>query len=228
MKIYLLNGSPRKNMNTAKLLESAKNGAEDEGAKTEIIHLYDYCYKGCVNCFACKRIENKTNGLYNYRDELRPILEKIQKADAIIIGAPIYFGYMNAQTRAFIERLIFPIHTYLVDEWTGERIKIIKKIIPTGIVFSMNNSEWKVRNMSQYSSMILNGHILEQEFGYNEMIYAYDTCQFDNYEDYNANEFDESEKLRHHEEHFPKDLKNAYELGKNMVKKAIEFNGVIK
>ena len=105
MKIILINGSPRKNMNTAKLIESSKNGAENEGAETEIIHLYDYCYKGCVNCFACKRVGNKTRGLCDYRDELRPILEKIQIADAIIIDAPIYFGYMNAQTRAFIERL---------------------------------------------------------------------------------------------------------------------------
>ena len=134
---------------------------------------------------------------------------------------------MNAQTRAFIERLIFPIHSYLVNEWTGERIKIIKKIIPTGLIFSMNNSEWKVRNRGQYSSMIMNGHILEQEFGYNEMIYAYDTYQFDDYSKYEANIFDESDKLKRHEEHFPKDLQNAYELGRHMVQKVKEFGGLV-
>lgn len=223
MKIYLINGSPRKNMNTAKLIESAKKGVESEGAEAEIIHLYDFCYKGCVNCFACKRIGNKTHGLCDYRDELRPILEKMQEADAIIIGAPIYFGYMNAQTRAFLERLIFPVHTYLVDKWTGKRIKIVKKIKPTGLIFSMNNSEWTVRNISQYSSMILNGHILEREFGYNEMIFAYDTVQFENYENYDVNEFDENDKLKYHDEHFPKDLKNAEELGHHMVQKVREL-----
>ena len=227
MKVYLINGSPRKNMNTAQLIESAKNGAESEGAETEIIHLYDYCYRGCINCFACKKVYNNTNGLCNYRDELHPVLRKMQQADAIIVGAPIYFGYMNAQTRAFIERLVFPIHTYLIDEWTGERIKIIKRVIPTGLIFSMNNPEWKVRNISQYSSMLINGNIFEQEFGYNEMIYAYDTCQFDDYSKYEVNIFDESDKLKHHQEHFPKDLNNAKELGINLVRKVKELNGAI-
>ena len=226
MKVFLINGSPRKNMNTAQLINSAKRGAESEGAETELIHLYDYCYKGCGNCFACKKVGNQTQGLCDYNDELRPILEKLTTANSIIIGAPIYFGYANAQTRAFIERLIFPIHSYLVDNWTGEKIKILKKVIPTGLIFSMNNSEWKVRNMSQYTSMLINGHILEQEFGYNEMIYAFDTCQFNDYSQYEANIFDESDKLKHHEEQFPKDLKQAFELGRHMVQKTREFQGV--
>ena len=224
MKIFLINGSPRKNMNTAELLLKSKEGAEAEGAENELINLYDFCYRGCVNCFACKRINNNTNGLCDYNDELRPILQKLQNADGIIIGAPIYFGYMNAQTRAFIERLIFPIHSYLVDEWTGEKVKILKRVIPTGLIFSMNNSEWKVRNMSQYSSMVINGHILEQEFGYNEMIYAYDTCQFNDYSKYEVNIFDEADKLKHHEEQFPKDLQNAFKLGQNIVRKIKRIN----
>ena len=223
MKIFLINGSPRKNMNTAELLLKAKEGAETEGAETEVVNLYDFCYRGCMSCFACKRIGNSTNGLCDYNDELRPILKNMQRADGIIIGAPIYFGYMNAQTRAFMERLIFPIHSYLVDEWTGERIKILKRVIPTGLIFSMNNSEWKVRNMSQYSSMIINGHILEQEFGYNKMIYAYDTCQFNDYSKYEVNVFDEADKLQHHEKEFPKDLQNAFNLGKNITRKVKEI-----
>lgn len=54
MKIIAINGSPRKNRNTATLLNKALEGAASQGAETELIHLYDLNYKGCVSCFACK------------------------------------------------------------------------------------------------------------------------------------------------------------------------------
>lgn len=52
MKVIAINGSPRKN--TATLLAKALEGASSCGAETELIHLYDHNYKGCVSCFACK------------------------------------------------------------------------------------------------------------------------------------------------------------------------------
>jgi multimeric flavodoxin WrbA len=54
MKVIALNGSPRKKWNTSTLLKHALDGAASRGAKTELIHLYDYNYKGCISCFACK------------------------------------------------------------------------------------------------------------------------------------------------------------------------------
>jgi len=54
MKVMAINGSPRKNWNTATLLEKALEGAASEGAETEIVHLYDLEFKGCTSCFACK------------------------------------------------------------------------------------------------------------------------------------------------------------------------------
>ena len=48
MKLLAFNGSPRKKWNTATLLEHALKGAKSEGAKTELIHLYDLDYKGCT------------------------------------------------------------------------------------------------------------------------------------------------------------------------------------
>lgn len=57
MKVIFINGSPRKGWNTHKLLESAMKGAADAGAETELIHLYDYEYKGCISCFACGTVK---------------------------------------------------------------------------------------------------------------------------------------------------------------------------
>ena len=54
MKVMAINGSPRKEWNTATLLEKALEGAASQGAETELIHLYDLSFKGCKSCFACK------------------------------------------------------------------------------------------------------------------------------------------------------------------------------
>jgi multimeric flavodoxin WrbA len=54
-RVIAINGSPRKNGNTAILLQKALDGAASVGAETEIVHLVDLNYKGCTSCFACKR-----------------------------------------------------------------------------------------------------------------------------------------------------------------------------
>ena len=58
------------------MLQSALEGAKADGAETELINLYDYEYKGCVSCLACKRKGSKANGLCAYKDALSTILEK--------------------------------------------------------------------------------------------------------------------------------------------------------
>ena len=56
LKALFINGSPRKQWNTAQLLQKALEGARDGGAETEMVNLYDrdMNYKGCMSCFACK------------------------------------------------------------------------------------------------------------------------------------------------------------------------------
>jgi multimeric flavodoxin WrbA len=60
MKIMAFNGSPRKEWNTAALLKKALEGASSQGAETELVHLYDSNYKGCISCFACKEKGGKS------------------------------------------------------------------------------------------------------------------------------------------------------------------------
>ena len=54
MKTIILNGSPRKNWNTALMLKEAGKGAESVGAEVEYIDLFDLSYTGCRSCMACK------------------------------------------------------------------------------------------------------------------------------------------------------------------------------
>lgn len=115
MKVIAVNGSPRKTWNTATLLEHALAGATGSGAETELVHLYDLEFKGCISCFACKKIGGKNYGRCAVNDDLTPILKKISEADALILGTPVYFGAETGEMRSFLERLMFPFLTYTPD-----------------------------------------------------------------------------------------------------------------
>ncbi|MFH1350538.1 MAG: flavodoxin family protein, partial [Pseudomonadota bacterium] len=112
MKVMAFNGSPRKEWNTATLLENALEGAASKGAETELIHLYDLNFKGCVSCFSCKTRGGKSYGRCAVKDDLTPIFDKIGEADGIILGSPIYLGTVTGEMRSFMERLVFPYYTY--------------------------------------------------------------------------------------------------------------------
>ena len=215
MKALFLNGSPRKNQNTYKLLEQSMKGTQDAGAETELIHLFKYEFTGCKSCFACKLKNAKTNGLCAVKDSIRPILEKAYEADIIVIGSPVYFSYPTGQVRNFIERLAFPIHTYNVDD-KGNFFTVPHKPVKTAMIYTMNCPEaW----MEKYNYPILLGesvNTLKHIFGYSEVLYSCDTYQYNDYSRYEGNLFEESKKREHRDKQFPIDLKNAYELGKRL------------
>ena len=136
LKAMFFNGSPRKNKNTADMLQSAMRGAEAAGAECELVHLYDIDFKGCKSCFACKVKNSKTNGVCALKDDLRPILERCRQADVIVLGSPVYYSYPTGVMRSFLERLCFPVGTYLIEN--GQRICLRDKVIPTAMIFTMN------------------------------------------------------------------------------------------
>ncbi|MBO6181555.1 flavodoxin family protein [bacterium] len=216
-KIYGINGSPRrKNWNTYSLLESALKGAESDGAETELINLYDYTYKGCISCLACKRKNNQTNGICAYKDDLTPIFEKLKEADGIIFGTPVYYLTVTGQFKSFLERLCFPLNRYLKDD-----SRVLDKIIPTGIIYSMNFNEEQAKEYKIPQVLFSNKYALSLAYGDFEDLWVYDTYQFSDYSKYDCDVFDPNHKLKQKEEHFPIDLQNAYELGKRIAQKAV-------
>ncbi len=60
MKAIVLNGSPRKNWNTAMMLKEAQKGAESVGAEVEYIDLFDLTYTGCRNPFRSRAGEGSS------------------------------------------------------------------------------------------------------------------------------------------------------------------------
>lgn len=222
MKVIGINGSPRKQWNTAILVNKALEGAAAAGAETEMINLYSQTFKGCISCFACKRKGNKTNGLCAVRDELTPVLQKALEADAIIIGSPVYYSYPTAYTRAFMERLMFPLDSYLYED--GIRKRILDKVIPTGIIFTMNCPEQWLEQYHYPTILDSNREELERVLGYAEKYFSCDTYQFADYSKMEMSLFDEAEKRAHREKQFPIDEQSCYDMGVRLVAKISELN----
>ena len=111
MKTIILNGSPRKNWNTAMMLKEAQKGAESAGAETEYFDLFDLTYTGCRSCLACKRKGAERCKCF-WKDDLSPLIDRIFAADALIIGSPIYLGDITSQVHGLIERLHFCALSY--------------------------------------------------------------------------------------------------------------------
>jgi len=102
-KIFILaiNGSARKNGNTAKLLKKVLDYAKEEGAKTYILHLIDKDIKPCLSCLA----ENRCKYPCNIKDDMQDIFELLKKVDCIILGSPTYWYSLSGLMKNFIDRL---------------------------------------------------------------------------------------------------------------------------
>jgi len=213
MRIIAFNGSPRKEWNTAILLKKALEGASSQGAETELIHLYDLNYKGCISCFACKEKGGKSYGKCAVKDALKPIFKKIEESDAIIFGSPVYLATVSGEMQSFMERLIFPYIKY-----SDPPESLFPKKIAAGFIYTMGVSE-KAMNEFGYNQRFASiDRLLKIIFGSSEMLLCFDTYQFADYAKVTAPRFNPEEKLKRREEVFPLDCKKAFDLGVRFAK----------
>ena len=103
VKVLGINGSPRKYGETFKLLLLALKAAEDEGAKTESVNLYDLDIKPCIGCLSDEQLACRYPCIYE--DDMRKLYDKILEADALIIATPIYWFSPSGVVKNFIDRL---------------------------------------------------------------------------------------------------------------------------
>ncbi|MGD1153795.1 MAG: flavodoxin family protein [Syntrophales bacterium] len=105
MKVVALNGSARKDGNTAIIINLVFDELKKEGIETELIQLAGNPIQGCIACYKC--FKNKNRRCSVDKDMLNDIIEKMLQADGIILGSPTYFSDVSSGMRAFIERCGF-------------------------------------------------------------------------------------------------------------------------
>ena len=105
MKVLAINGSPRKNGNTALLLHEALVPLREAGWEVETVQLGGKKIQGCRGCEKCAEFKNGRCVFDN--DMLNELLQKMLAADAMILGTPCYFTDMSAELKALVDRAGF-------------------------------------------------------------------------------------------------------------------------
>lgn len=102
-KILILNGSPRAKGNISQMLDVIRTETESLGAETETINVNRLNVKPCIACMRC-RSELRCS---LPEDDAQMVLRKIQECDAIVMGAPCYWGNMPGTMKLLFDRMVY-------------------------------------------------------------------------------------------------------------------------
>jgi multimeric flavodoxin WrbA len=101
MKVLGINCSPRKDGNTELLIREVFKSLENNGIKTEFFQLGGKKVNGCIACMKCRKAADGRCHQDNFI--INKCIEKMIKADAIIIGSPTYFADLTSDAKALID-----------------------------------------------------------------------------------------------------------------------------
>lgn len=138
MKVIAINGSPRKNGNTAMLIDTVLKELKTAGIETEQIQLGGANIHGCTACMKCIENQNKLCTIDN--DILNVIVNKMLEADGIIIGSPTYFANVSTEIKALIDRagLVAIANGHMLKRKIGAAVIAVRRAGATNAFDAIN------------------------------------------------------------------------------------------
>lgn len=175
MKVIAFNGSPRRDGNTSILIRTVFEVLEKNDIETELVSFAGHPLRGCTACYGCVR--NRDRRCVLKGDLINEAIEKMCAADGILIGSPCYFSDINAETKAFIDR---------VGMVTRANGNLLKRKVGAAIIAARRNGQIhsfdSINHLFLLSEMIIAGSsywntgigrnpgdVLEDEEGLNTM-----------------------------------------------------------
>ena len=101
MNVLVLNGSPRVQGETAKMIASFRTTAESAGHAVTVI---DVCRLNIRGCLACEYCHGKGKGVCVQKDDMQKIYEKLPDTDMLVLASPIYYHNISGQLKCVIDR----------------------------------------------------------------------------------------------------------------------------
>lgn len=152
MKVLLINGSPRKNGNTFIALSEVASALQAEGVETEIVSIGTKAVQGCIACNRCSEL-----GRCVFKDELyNEVRGKLETADGIVVGSPVYYAGPNGSLCALLDRLFYS-STGLLQYKPGASVAVCRRG-GASAAFDRLNKYFTIANMpvvpSQYWNMV--------------------------------------------------------------------------
>ena len=154
MKVLLINGSPRKEGNTAIALSEVSKQLTQEGIESEIVWIGNKPIRGCIACGQCKE-QNLSRCVFD-DDICNQISAKFEESNALIVGSPVYYGQPNGALLSIIQRAFYSNGTNISGK-PAASIAVCRRGGATA-VFESLNMPFQMMNMpivtSQYWNIV--------------------------------------------------------------------------
>lgn len=102
MKVLAINGSARKDGNTAKMIGTLLAELTAEGIESEHVQLAGKDLRGCLACYKC--FETKDKKCIQKKDMVNELIERMDAADGVVLGSPTYFANVTTNMKSLIDR----------------------------------------------------------------------------------------------------------------------------
>jgi len=138
MKVVAINGSARKDGNTAILINVVLEELKKEGIKTELLQMAGQNLQGCLACYKC--FKEKDGRCVNNKDKMNEYIGKMREADGVLLGSPTYFSDVTSNMRALIERCGFVARAndYILKRKVGSSVVAVRRAGAMPAFSSMN------------------------------------------------------------------------------------------
>jgi len=117
MKVIVINGAPRMETgNTQAILNPFLVGMRQEGTEVDVAMLGRMQIARCLGCFTCYAV---TPGECVHDDDMPALIERVRKADMMILATPVYIDGMTSLAKTFVDRLVPFVDPHFVKDEIG-------------------------------------------------------------------------------------------------------------
>ena len=150
MKVLLINGSPHSKGNTYLALSEVAKALSLEGVETEIVSIGAKAVQGCIACGRCGEL-----GHCVFNDSLYvTVRQKLETADALVVGSPVYYAGPNGSLCALLDRLFYS-SSFLLRYKPAAAVAVCRRG-GASATFDRLNKYFMITNMPVVSSQYWN------------------------------------------------------------------------
>lgn len=139
MKILVLNGSPRRQGNTAAMAGAFADGAAESGHEVTVVNV---CQKKIGGCLACEYCHTKGEGKCIQQDDMQEVYPVLEEAEMIVLASPVYYHSFTGQLQCAINRI------YALDK--------PKKLKKAALILSSGSNHVYCGAIYEYQNSFLN------------------------------------------------------------------------
>lgn len=127
MRVIGINGSGRRDGNTAILLEEVLKVLRSKGIETDMIQLSGNSIRGCTDCGACFKMKNGRCAIED--DGVNNMIDQLMGADGIILGSPVYMANVTPSIKALMDRVgrVSKANDFLLKRKVGAAVVAVRR-----------------------------------------------------------------------------------------------------